>query len=466
MTTAGRLALALTAAACAHAPPAWPPKTRSAGTGTGTGPYHDPDRLRGPLPSAEARRAELGVVRADLDAMYAHRADKLARYHLDEDALFARAGRALAAATSWAAYDEALYELCAAFHDDHLTYHPPATAAPRGGYAPYRYGLTTVLAGGHLLVATVDASLGGAIAPGDEVIAIDGKPTAAVLAAAVARRVWSRPESAEAAFAKTWTGVLEPVGQQPRPRHVTVRRRAGVEVAVTLAAQPARGVAHPLVETRQVSGVPVVALHRLGGGAAQAHQIDVALAAVRGAPALVIDLRGDRGGVDVVGDRVVADLAEGRASLGRSRVKVAPQTLARRPRWNGLAAETDGFSPPQPLAVDAQPPGHGFHGRLAVVVDAGCASTCEIVAAALRAELHAVVVGETTAGASGAPVSVTLPASRGKLLVPTWSFTAADGHPIEGDGVVPDVPVAPTPDALAAGIDLPLATAVARVSGP
>ena len=461
MITAARLAaLALALAACTPAAPAWPPPNRAA-----PGPYHDPDHLRGPLPGEAARRAELRVVRADLDAMYAHRADKLARDHLDEDALFARAEQALVAASSWAAYDDALYDLCAAFHDDHLTYHPPPTAAPRRGYRGYRFGFTTVLASGRLLVATVEPALARSIAPGDEVIAIDGRPIADVLAAAIAHRVWSRPESAQAGFARTWTSVLEPIGQAPRVHQVAFRRRTGGDVTLAIAPHPASGPAHPLTETRRIGGVPVVALRTLGGGSARARAIDDALAAVRDAPALVLDLRGDRGGVDLVGDRVVADLAEGRASLGSYRVKVAPATLALRPRWKDLVAEADGFSPPQPLAVDAQPPGKGFHGRLAVVVDAGCASTCEIVTAALRADLHALVVGETTAGASGAPVAVRLPASLGELEIPTWNLTAADGHAIEGDGIVPDVPVAPTPDALAAGVDLPLQTAVDRVSG-
>ena len=142
---------------------------------------------------------------------------------------------------------------------------------------------------------------------------------------------------------------------------------------------------------------------------------------------------------------------------------VAPETIARRPKWKHLdgTAGPDGFSPPQSLAIDALD--HGYTGKLAVVVDAGCASTCEVVAAALRADVHAVIVGETTAGSSGAPVEVTLPATHAKIAIPTWELTSADGKPIEDDGVVPDVEIVATPDALAASIDLPLQTALARV---
>ena len=90
-------------------------------------------------------------------------------------------------------------------------------------------------------------------------------------------------------------------------------------------------------------------------------------------------------------------------------------------------------------------------------------STCEVVAAALRADAGAVLVGETTGGSTGAPVEVTL-ASHATIAIPTWNLISAEGKPIEGDGVVPDVEVVATPDALAGGHDLPLETAIARVT--
>jgi C-terminal processing protease CtpA/Prc len=112
------------------------------------------------------------------------------------------------------------------------------------------------------------------------------------------------------------------------------------------------------------------------------------------------------------------------------------------------------------MTVDAQPAGKGFHGPVAVIVDAGCVSTCELLAAALRADVGAVIVGEVTGGSSGAPVPVELPVSHGKVNVPTWNMNAADGKPVESDGVVPDVTAVATADALAAGDDLPLHAAV------
>lgn len=447
------LAILCALGACAHDAP--PPRAAP-------GPYHDPDLRRGALPGERARRAELAFVRDHVDRMYAHRQDKLARYHLDEDAVFAAAEQRLLAARTWAAYDAAIYDALAAFHDGHLTYHPPQTAAPARGYTPFVLGLDTVIAGEHLLVARVDPGSDVAragVAPGDEVTAIDGRPVADVLARELRVRAWSRPEAARAGWARTWTHVLVPKGEAPRGYTIDVATRAGAAVHVAVAPREAPRGPHEAVTSARQGEVAVVTIRSLQGRA-RSTQIDAALAGARGARALVIDLRGDRGGVDTVGARVVAGLAEGKALLATYRVRVAPETLARRPIWRGLTAGPDGFSAPQRLEVAAQPAGRGFHGALAVVVDAGCLSTCEIVAAALRADLHATLVGETTGGSSGAPIEVTLPATGGNLAIPTWDLVAADGKPIEGDGVVPDVAAVATPAALAAGLDLPLQTAI------
>jgi C-terminal processing protease CtpA/Prc len=211
---------------------------------------------------------------------------------------------------------------------------------------------------------------------------------------------------------------------------------------------------------RDDGGVAVVSIKSLEGGKARAQAIDETLAKARGEKAIVVDLRGDRGGIDIVGYRIVAGLASGKALLGHVRILAPPETTARRPMWKKLAVGSDGWAS-EDLTVDALDT--PYPGRLAVLVDAGCVSTCEVVAAALRADAHALLVGETTGGSSGAPVAVTLPTSRGSIAIPTWDLTTAEGKPVEGDGVVPDVEVVATPDALAAGTDLPLETALDRL---
>nr|HEX4315331.1 S41 family peptidase [Kofleriaceae bacterium] len=424
---------------------------------TAGAPYHDPDHARGDLPAAEVRRHVLDEMRADLDAVYAHRAAKLARYHLDEDALFASAESALLAAATWAAYDSALYDLLAAFHDGHLSYHPPRTAAPAAGYDSYRLGLETVLANGHLLVSSIepgsDVAAAG-IVPGDEVVYVDDAGVADLLAREVRRRAWSRPESARAEWARSWTHVVYGKGDAPRVRTISFASLTATDDAkqVRVTPRPAPHDRPPAIAADATGDLAVIHVRDLDGGAAVIDELDRAVATARTARRLIVDLRDVRGGVDTIGYRLVGGLVEGTAAMGSARVLLAPQTRAARAKWRDLPAGSDGYSAPIALTAPGQPAGSGFHGTVAVLVDAACASTCEVVAAALRADLHATVVGETTAGSSGAPIRIELPIG-GDLAIPTWNLVAADGHPIEDDGVVPDVVVVPTAGALATGHD-------------
>ena len=430
-----------------------------------TGPSHDPDHARGELPDAATRQAELAALRHDLDTMYAHRLAKIARYHLDEDLIFRDAEKALLAADSWLKYDSALYETLAQFHDAHLSYHPPQTAAPSRGYTSYRLGLRTVLAHDHLLVSEVDAGSDVAAAgvlPGDEVTVIDKRSVADVLASQSHSRSDARPESALVAYAKMWTAVLIPKGDTPRVHPIDVEKRTGGTIHIDIKPQQPPPEKHDQVTVARAGDIAVVTIRSLEGGKSRARAIDDALAEARGAKGIVLDLRGNRGGVDKVGFRVVAGLAEGTAKLGEYRVLVAPETLARRKQWKGLVGEADGFSAPQPVTVPAL--AKRYAGKVAVVVDAGCVSTCEVVVAALRADVGAVLIGDTTAGSSGAPIEIALTASKGSAQIPTWNLLSAEGKPIEDDGVAPDLDAVATPDALATNHDVPLDTAIAKVT--
>jgi carboxyl-terminal processing protease len=445
-------------------PPVWPPPHAKQAPAKPSGPYHDPDLKRGALPSEADRKTELAALRDHLDRMYAHRLDKEQRNALDEDAVFAELEKRLLAATTWGRYDAAIYEALARFHDGHLTYHPPSTAAPSRGYTSFHLGLQMTLVNDHLLVESVedgsDVQKAG-ITPGDEVIEIDGKPVADLLADEVAHRVWSRPESAKIGWVETLGAVLYPKGDPPRERKMKFRLRAGGDRDVAIVPQEAKKVKREAITVTDDHGIAVVTIRSLNGGKHRAKQIDEALAKARAAHGMVIDMRGDRGGdITQVGERVVAGVAEGKAKLGTFRVLVTDDTIAKRPMWKHMVATADGYSAPEDLTVAAQPAGKGFHGPIAVIVDAGCVSTCELVAAALRGDVHAAVIGEVTGGSSGAPVPFELPISHGTVNIPTWSMIAADGKPVESDGVVPDVPSQPTADALAAGEDLPLRAAI------
>ncbi len=152
----------------------------------------------------------------------------------------------------------------------------------------------------------------------------------------------------------------------------------------------------------------------------------------QGMQALVLDLRGNPGGVGAMAVPVARMLLPGPASLGVLRFRDFEQELVVEPADDGAAA---------------------FSGPVAVLVDEGTASTSEIFVVGLRDLGRITVVGaRPSAGAALPSVIEQLPG--GALL----QYVVADhrspgGTVVEGQGIVPDVVVPETREAFADGRD-------------
>jgi carboxyl-terminal processing protease len=84
-----------------------------------------------------------------------------------------------------------------------------------------------------------------------------------------------------------------------------------------------------------------------------------------------------------------------------------------------------------------------FQGDIVVLVDGGSGSASEMMAAALKEQRGATIIGSKSAGAVLA--STMLPLSNGFLLqFPLMDYVTIKGQRLEGTGVVPDI-VTPTP---------------------
>jgi carboxyl-terminal processing protease len=183
-----------------------------------------------------------------------------------------------------------------------------------------------------------------------------------------------------------------------------------------------------------------------------------------GAGGLVVDLRGNAGGTEQIAVAIASAVTPRPVVGGNRRVRLSTAARAARPEWRDLASDPahPGWSEELPLATTG---GGADPGPVAVLIDAGCRSSCEQLALLLRAA-GARLIGETTGGSSGAPITVRMPRSGAWVEIPAWALVDPAGRPIEGRGVVPDEVLAPTRADLAAGRDPVLARGLAAVAGP
>ncbi len=154
---------------------------------------------------------------------------------------------------------------------------------------------------------------------------------------------------------------------------------------------------------------------------------------------LVIDLRGNPGGVSDMASGIAGLLIDRELALGEMRLRSGRMKFV------------------------AYPQERAFHGPVAVLIDGQSASTSEIFAAGLRDQGRVRLFGEVTAGAALPSAFRSLP--NGDLL----QYAIADlrtprGLTIEGQGVEPDVLVKRTVEEIATGRDTVLAAAMGWLS--
>jgi carboxyl-terminal processing protease len=170
---------------------------------------------------------------------------------------------------------------------------------------------------------------------------------------------------------------------------------------------------------------------------------DRAVDAVRDCHGVVIDLRGNPGGVAGMVMGTAGHFLGDTLALGFMRTRTAELRFKANPR----RVRADG-SPVQP-----------YDGPLAILVDEMTASTSEFFAAGLQALGRARVFGTSSAGQALPALMVRLPTDD-VLMHVIADFTGPGGVRIEGRGVLPDVQVRSTLDDLRSGRDAPLQAAL------
>jgi carboxyl-terminal processing protease len=164
-------------------------------------------------------------------------------------------------------------------------------------------------------------------------------------------------------------------------------------------------------------------------------------AAIRGmsdAPGIIIDLRGNPGGLGGMAPGIAGVLEKEPTSLGTMQMRSGYQRFAVFPQLNP------------------------YLGPVVILADGGSASTSEIFAAGMQELGRAVVVGERTVGAALPSVLQKLPT--GALFqYAIADFKTPKGTLIEGRGVIPDVEVKLTRGSLLEGRDAQLDAALEQI---
>lgn len=219
--------------------------------------------------------------------------------------------------------------------------------------------------------------------------------------------------------------------------HVTYVSQSGKEKSALIEREVEAGLGELNIEARKLTpSVGYIRVNIFMGDLPA--KFAAALEPLKGLPALIVDLRGNPGGIGNHTTAVAAMLDRNKGSLGTSKYRYGKQSFD----YTGTASS--------------------YNGRLIFLVDEMTASSAEILAEGLRVSGRATVVGLRTAGAVLPSVAELLP-NGAAIQFPVADFVTVDGKQLEGRGVTPDIEVGLTRPQFAAGKDLILEAALKAI---
>jgi hypothetical protein len=184
-------------------------------------------------------------------------------------------------------------------------------------------------------------------------------------------------------------------------------------------------------------------------GAGWVADIDRAVAALYDAPGLIVDVRDNGGGTDLLSDPIAGRFADRKRLVERVRYRNGPA-------HDQFTDWMDRYIEPAGARRFTKP--------VVVLTNRRVVSTAEAFVLSLRALPHVTVVGDTTAGGSGNPIARELP-NGWSFRLSRWQTVTPEGASYEGVGLAPDVPVWITEAQAREGRDTILERAIALLTG-
>jgi carboxyl-terminal processing protease len=172
-------------------------------------------------------------------------------------------------------------------------------------------------------------------------------------------------------------------------------------------------------------------------------EVDEAMEKVRKHKALILDLRGNRGGLVSNEIRMVSNFFDHEVKIGDSVSRKETKPRIAKPRESAKV----------------------FNGKLIILVDSRSASASEVFARTIQLEKRGTIIGDQTAGRVmtshryGGEVSIGLKVAPYGFTITTSDLIMSDGMSLEHRGVKPDEVRLPSPEDLAAGRDVVLSYA-------
>ena len=321
-------------------------------------------------------------------------------------------------------------------------------------------GFDTRLIGRDLVVASVDAdgsAAGAGVRTGWIVRSIGGTPASTILSG-ITGEMPSRIAEVEAWRAAV-TRLRGPYGSVvdvtfdtggPNPQTVTIMRKAERGEPVTVGNLPTMHVrvSSALKETPGGRKAGVIGFNVWM--AAVDREFQRAMDRYRGTDGIVIDLRGNPGGLAMMITGIAGHFTPTRDTLGVMRTKVASEPLKFNANPRLVSAEGQRVQP--------------FDGPVAILVDGMTGSASECFAGGMQSLGRARVFGQTSMGQALPAGFDKLP--NGDVLIHAMGdFVTGTGVRIEGRGVVPDTPIALSRASLLGGHDATLEAALAWIDG-